>query len=258
MAQLGFSEELAQQLDAVYRSRDVVRRRRLVREAVGAGPGERIVDVGCGPGYYVAELAEAVGDEGAVLGLDSSAAMLAVAAKRCEGLPNVSLAEGEATALPVDDASFDAALSVQVMEYVADVPAALTELRRVLRPGGRVVIWDVDWSTVSWHSEDPERMERVLRAWDRHLVHPALPRTLATQLRAAGFEDVALEAHAFATAELSPEAYGGSLMDVLVPFVTALGQEEEVRAWAAEQRELDGRGEFYFAVVQACFSARRP
>ena len=64
---------------------------------------------------------------------------------------------------PVPDASFDAALSVQVLEYVAEVDAALAELRRALRPGGRLVIWDIDWSTVSWHSADPVRMRRVLR-----------------------------------------------------------------------------------------------
>jgi SAM-dependent methyltransferase len=48
--------------------------------------------------------------------------------------------------------SFDRALSVQVLEYVSDPAAALADLHRALRPGGRLVVWDVDWSTVSWHS----------------------------------------------------------------------------------------------------------
>ena len=256
MAQLEFDEALAQQLDAVYRTRDVVRRRRLVREAVAAQPGERIVDVGCGPGYYVAELAEQVGPGGAVTGVDQSDAMLAVARGRCEGLGNVSFVTGDATRLPVDDASFDAAVSVQVMEYVPDVAAALAELRRVLTPGGRVVLWDVDWRTVSWHSEDPERMARVLAAWDMHLMHPALPRRLGPLLRDAGFEDVRMEGHTFASNEMVFDAYGGSLVGVIEPFVTASGHEDDARAWAAEQRELGERGEFYFAVTQVCFSAR--
>ena len=256
MAQLEFEEGLARQLDAVYRTRDVVRRRRLVREAVAAQPGERILDVGCGPGYYVAELAEETGPEGSVTGVDQSPAMLAVARRRAEGLGNVSFAEGDATALPVEDASFDAAVSVQVMEYVPDVPAALAELRRVLRPGGRVVLWDVDWSTASWHSEDPERMSRVLAVWDQHLMHPALPRRLGALLREAGFTAVEMEGHSFATAELTPEAYGGSLIDIVEPFVVQCGHEEDARAWAAEQRELGERGEFYFAVTQVRFSAR--
>ena len=257
VAQLEFEEGVVRQLDAVYRTRDVVRRRRLVREAVAPQAAERILDVGCGPGYYVQELVEAVGPEGGVHGVDSSAPMLAVARQRCEALANATFDEGDAGRLPVEDGSFDAAVSVQVMEYVADVPSALAEIRRALRPGGRVVLWDVDWTTVSWHSEDPARMERMLRAWDEHLVHPALPRRLAPLLRAAGFEDVRMEAHSFAAAELTPDAYAGSLVAMIEPFVAQLGHEEEVRAWAAEQRELSERGEFYFAVVQCCFSGRR-
>jgi ubiquinone/menaquinone biosynthesis C-methylase UbiE len=257
MAQLDFEEGVVQKLDVIYRTRDVVRRRRLVGEAVDAQPGERILDVGCGPGYYVAELAERVGEGGSVVGVDLSAPMLAVAGRRCEGLPNTEFHEGEATALPVEDESFDAVVSVQVLEYVADVEAALGEIQRVLRPGGRVVLWDVDWATVSMNARDRGRLERVLRAWDQHLVDPSLPRTLAARLRAVGFEDVRMEGHSFATAEFTPEAYGGSLIGLVEPFVSQLGHEDDARAWAAEQRELGEAGEFYFAVTQLCFTARR-
>ena len=256
MAQLGFDEGLAKQLDAAYRRRDVVRRRALVREAVAAQPGERILDVGCGPGYYVDELAEEVGDGGHVTGTDLSPAMLAVARERCAGRANTDLHEGDATSLPCGDAEVDAVVSVQVLEYVPDVERALAEMRRVLRPGGRVVLWDVDWGTLSMHARDRDRCDRVLRAWDQHLVDPCLPRTLAPRLRAAGFDDVRMEAHAFATAEGDPETYGVQLIAVIEPFVTALGHEEDARAWADEQRELMEAGEFYAAVTQCCFTAR--
>ena len=172
MSQLEFNEQLAAQMEVVYSRRDLLRRRALVHEALGATPGERVLDAGCGPGFYVSEILERVGPEGTVVGVDTSPPMLALAAKRCEGHSNVGFSEGDVTALPVADADFDRALSVQVLEYVDDIPAALGELLRVLRPGGRVLIWDVDWSTVSWHSDDPQRMERFLRAWDDHLADP--------------------------------------------------------------------------------------
>ena len=187
------------QLEVLYGTRDVLRRRQLVRDALGVVPGERIMDVGCGPGFYVAELLEHVGSDGSVVGIDSSQPMLAVAAHRSEGHDNVSFHEADATSLPVEDASFDAALSVQVLEYVADVPAALAEMYRALRAGGRLVVWDVDWATVSLHTTDLARTERILRAWDGHLAHPSLPQTLTAQLQAAGFDDVKLEGHTFAT-----------------------------------------------------------
>ena len=114
--------------------------------------------------------------------------MLAVAAQRAEGHDNVELYEAHATGLRSQTAGFDRALSVQVLEYVRDVPAALAEMRRALRPGGRVVVWDVDWATVSWHATDAELTRRALAAWDRHLTHTSVPQTLAAQLRDAGFE----------------------------------------------------------------------
>jgi arsenite methyltransferase len=256
MSQLVFDDKIVEQLEVIYRSRDVLRRRKLVYEALGAKPGDRILDAGCGPGFYTRELLDQVGPEGSVTGIDQSPQMLAVARRRSQGFGNVAFEEGDATALPVDSGRFDRALSVQVLEYVRDVPAALAEMHRALRPGGRVVIWDVDWTTVSWHSEDPDRMARVLEVWDEHLAHPSLPRTLSASLRAAGFEDVRMEGHAFATDELTPECYGGSLLPVIERYVAGQGAEE-VEAWAAEQRALGERGEFYFACIQFCFSGVR-
>jgi arsenite methyltransferase len=257
MTQLVFDEKIVQQLEVLYRSRDILRRRRLVHEALDARPGERVLDAGCGPGFYSRELLDRVGPDGSVTGVDLSPQMLASAKRRCEGHGNVRFEVGDATALPVESGSFDRALSVQVLEYVEDIPAALAELHRALRPGGRVVIWDVDWATVSWHSEHPERMARMLSAWDEHLAHPSLPRTLRASLRAAGFDDIRMEGHAFATDELTMESYGGATLPVIERYVVGQGAPE-VAEWAAEQRELGERGEYYFACTQFCFSGTRP
>jgi ubiquinone/menaquinone biosynthesis C-methylase UbiE len=260
VSQLAFDEETGKQLEALYRIGDAVRRRGLVRSALAATVGERILDVGCGPGFYCAELAEEVGSEGRIVGLDSSAQMLALAARRCEGCGNVEFREAEATSLPVEDGSFDGAVCVQVLEYVTDVVAGLAELHRALRPGGRVVVWDVDWATVSWHSADSARMERVLRAWDEHLAHPSLPRTLAPAMRSVGFEDVEMKAHAFATREFDPNAYGVAAIPIISSFAPGRNGvgADEAKAWEAEQRELGEHGEFYFACLQFSFTGTRP
>lgn len=254
-----FDERVGERLETLYRTRDVLRRRRLVQEALAAAPGERILDVGCGPGFYVAELLSQVGADGSIVGVDSSPQMLAIAQRRCEGHDKVIFHQGEATSLPVKDASFDGALSVQVLEFVHDATAALAEMHRALRIGGRVVIWDVDWATVSWHSSDPDRMERVLDAFDEHLAHPSLPRSLPARMRAAGFGDVRFEGHTFASAELSPDAYGAAIIPLVSEFVGGRRgvTKEEAAAWAAEQRELGERGEFFFGCIQFCFTATK-
>ena len=260
MSQLVFDEDTARRLEAVYRIRDAIRRRRFAREALGAAPGERIVEVGCGPGVFCAELAEEVGEAGFVLGLDTSPAMLALAAGRCAGHANVELREAEAGSLPVDAGSFDAALCVQVLEYVPDATGALSEMRRVLRPGGRIVVWDVDWATISIHAEDAALTERVLAAWDEHLTHRSLPRSLTSRIRAAGFDNVAMQGHVFATADFDAETYGAATVAVMGAFVAgreSVGERDAAR-WVAEQRKLGERGELYFAVTQFCFTATTP
>ena len=260
MSQLEFDEDAARQLEAVYFIGDAVRRRRIVRGALGAAPGERVLDVGCGPGFYCAELLEDVGPSGSVVGVDGSPAMLALAARRCAAHPNVELLEGDALNVPVEDASFDAALSVQVQEYVPDATAGVAELWRALRPGGRAVVFDADWATLSLQSDETGLTGRVLRAWDEHLAHRSLPRTLASRLRAAGFEDVEMTAHPFATAEFDADSYGPALTPFIGAFVAGRQgiREEEAEAWVAGQRELGERGEYYFAIIQFCFSARKP
>jgi arsenite methyltransferase len=260
MSPMIFDERLAGQLESIYQARDMVRRRQLARESLGAAPGEQIIDVGCGPGFFVAELLEQVGAGGRVVGIDSSPAMLPVAAGRCAGRRNAGLLAADVTSLPVQESGFDAALCVQVLEYIPDVAAVLAGLHRALRPGGRLVVWDVDWATVSWHSGDPARMERVLRTWDGHLAHPSLPRTLASRLRSAGFEHISVTGHTFATTHASPDTFGGSIIPLIEQFVAGRNgiSPEDASSWSAEQRQLDTDGDFFFGCIQFCFTAIRP
>ena len=101
-------------------------------------------------------------------------------------------------------------------------------------------------------------MQRVLQAWDSHLAHPALPRILAPRLRSAGFDRILVEGHAFATTDLTPQSYGGAILPLIERFVAGRKEvgESEAGAWAAEQRALAERGEFFFSCTQFCFSAR--
>ena len=103
--------------------------------------GERLVEVGPGTGFYALPVAERVAPQGTVLGLDLQQEMLDDLAGRAErrGVANLELTQGDATRLPYEDASVDGAFLVTVLGEIPDQEAALRELRRVLRPGGRVV-----------------------------------------------------------------------------------------------------------------------
>ena len=97
------------------------------------------MDIGAGPGLLTLEMATEVGSEGTVIALDPSQSMRAIAEHRCRNCPWVSVVDGDATALPAEDASLDALVATQVYEYVPDMPKALREAFRVLKPGGHFV-----------------------------------------------------------------------------------------------------------------------
>jgi hypothetical protein len=77
-------------------------------------------------------------------------------------------------------------------------------------------------------------------------------------MRAAGFDDVGMQAHTFAGVEFDSESFGTAIIPPIEAFVAERLGAEEAAAWAAEQRELGEDGEFYFACTQCCFTGRRP
>lgn len=107
--------------------------------------GERLLEIGPGTGYYSLDLAEWVGPEGRLEIFDLQQEFLdhvsRAAAER--GLANVYATQGDATALPYEDASVDAAILTAVLGEIPDSTAALREVRRVLRPGGRLVVGEL-------------------------------------------------------------------------------------------------------------------
>jgi len=122
----------------------IITRERLA-EVISIKPGERVLEVGPGTGFYTLDVAEWVGEEGAVDILDVQQEMLDHTMERAgeRGLANITPRLGDATGMPYEDASFDAAFLVTVLGEVPDQDAALRELARVLKPGGRLVVGEL-------------------------------------------------------------------------------------------------------------------
>lgn len=108
-------------------------------------PGERVVDIGCGAGIDSLIAAKMVGDSGHAIGVDMTPPMLSKARESAErmGLENVRFREGFGEELPVEDGWADVIISNGVLNLMPDKPAALREMARVLRPGGRLQIADI-------------------------------------------------------------------------------------------------------------------
>ncbi|RYY99017.1 MAG: methyltransferase domain-containing protein [Comamonadaceae bacterium] len=110
--------------------------------AAALAPGDQVLDVACGTGYTALEAARAVGARGRVLGVDLSGAMVDVARQRAGvlALPCVAFERMDAEQLALPDAGFDAVLCALGLMYMPDPVCALREMRRMLRPGGRLVL----------------------------------------------------------------------------------------------------------------------
>ena len=106
-------------------------------------PGERVVDVGSGGGFDSLIAAKMVGENGRVIGVDMTPAMLDKARNSAAGMKNVDFREGFGEALPAEDNWADAVISNGVLNLMPDKDAALREMARVLKPGGRLQIGDI-------------------------------------------------------------------------------------------------------------------
>jgi demethylmenaquinone methyltransferase / 2-methoxy-6-polyprenyl-1,4-benzoquinol methylase len=180
--------------------------RRRAIQAAALAPGMRALDVATGTGKLARGLWQAVQPGGSVTGIDFAEGMLTVARKRYPAIPGLEFVQGDALALPVDDASFDAATIAFGMRNLADYHRGFAELRRVVRPGGRVVCLEIARPT--------SRIARAAQAWFDRIVpligrvagqgsaygylvsstqHYPEPARIAGIMRAAGLEEVRWE-----------------------------------------------------------------
>jgi ubiquinone/menaquinone biosynthesis C-methylase UbiE len=163
-------------------------------------PGERVLDVACGTGLVSFAAARNVGPAGSVVGVDISGQMVEAAALRAHegGVTNARFSRMDAESLALPDAGFDVVLCALGLMYLPDAERALCEMRRVLRPGGRLVlaVWGerkrCGWSAV-FEIVDAEVSSDVCPLFFRLGQPDALARACAD----AGF--VAIEQHRFAT-----------------------------------------------------------
>jgi SAM-dependent methyltransferase len=128
-----------------------------VADAARLAPGERVLDVACGTGVLARQAAKRVAPGGSVTGLDRNEGMLAVAGREA---PGIEWRSGRAEALPFADGMFDAVVSQFGLMFFEDRVAALREMWRVLRPGGRLVV--AVWNALD-HSPGYAAMVALLR-----------------------------------------------------------------------------------------------
>jgi SAM-dependent methyltransferase len=258
MSGLTFTEDAARQLAKVYLTTDVVAQRAETLKQLALSPGERVLDIGCGPGFLCESMAAAVGADGRVTGIDISGDLIALCAAR--NPPKwLSYAVGDATQIAQADAAFDVVACTQVAEYVGDIDRVLAETFRVLRPGGRAVFVATDWDAVVWHSEKPERMAAMMKSWESHCAHPRLPRSLPNRLVHAGFRLDGATVYSILNLQWHDDTYSKGLSALMRDFVGRKNKlpAEDPKEWYDEFAQLNETGQYFFSTNRYIFRATK-
>ncbi|MEJ3749278.1 methyltransferase domain-containing protein [Actinomycetes bacterium KLBMP 9797] len=220
-------DTLIRVLDAAETLPAAARLRARSYELLRLSAGATVVDVGCGTARAVAELAE----HGAhAIGVDLDPTMLAAARSR---FPDLDVRAADATELPLGDGQAHGYRADKVYHVLPDPHAALAEARRVLVPGGRIVLVGQDWNTLVIDSDQPEVTRRIVHARADTIPHPRIARGYRNLLLDAGFHEVDIEVH---TAIFT----GATMLPILTGHATAAHHAgaisgDEAESWVSEQ-----------------------
>ena len=225
-------------------------------------PGHRALDVGCGPGTDTIILGQVVGSSGRVFGVDHDAAMVAEANRRARdsGVSAwVEHRQAEATALPWEVSEVDACRSERLFEHLLDPEAALAEMVRVTKPGGRVVVLDTDWGSFSTDTEETDIERRLARVLAERCLHNGYSgRQLYRLFKSRNLQGLNIEMiptflTSYAVARRMLTLDRGEKEGVVAGMVT----EQEVERWQKSLERADAEGVFFCSVSMILVGGRK-
>jgi len=226
-------------------------------EQLALGRARAALDVGCGAGGDVAQMASLMPDGARVSGLDISEAMIAEARQRTASLgTRVCLRIGDAADLPYDDQGFDACRAATVLQHVPDPARVVSEMARVTRPGGRVGALEFDQETLFLDHPDPDTTRVILDTFAGAMVQGHIGRQLPRLFRAAGLADVSVTPRVI----LGTAQFLRTLLQDHVARLQGQGWLTGQRAtqWWAELETRAQAGDFAGGVIVFVVTASRP
>jgi ubiquinone/menaquinone biosynthesis C-methylase UbiE len=243
-------------MDRVQDAPDVQAARAELLARLNLRPGNTVLDLGCGPGDHTRELAALVAPDGRAVGVDFSASMVDEATRRqAASAAPATFEQGDAQQLRFPTGTFDACRTERMLCHVPDCEAALREMVRVVRPGGRVGILDVDMAGFLIDSSDHALTGAFVSAMADVMQHPWIGRTLRRRMAEIGLVDIDVRPRVL---EVS---YGAiePMIAVNIGVMREAGMADEVLdAWRRELEYANLSGTFYMGMTVFSAVGRKP
>lgn len=255
--QSGGAEAIFGWLDRADESPLIQQVKRRMLDVCPVGAGDQVLDVGCGLGHEVHRLAQRVGPQGRVVGIDANPAMIAEARRRGAGLTlPVSFEVGDAHQVGFSDSSFDLCRTERVLRYVNRPEAVLGEMVRLTRPGGSVLAFDFDSDQTVVDAADPALVRRIADVLDAAVPHPWIGRQLFGLFKRAGLRDVRVVPHALCLSGAAGFAVYQQLNQGTIARAVQAGQvsaSEAAAWWSGLERAAEA--EMFFSAVLGFIAA---
>ncbi|KEQ17607.1 methyltransferase domain-containing protein [Endozoicomonas numazuensis] len=256
-ARFSFDQDSSEQTRNSYLKPDIVQQRQYTLNRLDLKRGESVLDIGCGPGLLVSEMAKQTGSGGLITGVDPSKPMLTMAEKLCRDQNNTHFQQADAETLPFENASFDVAVSIQVLEYVSNVDQALLEIHRVLKPGGRALIIDTDWDSLVWNHSDRESMLRAIELWESHCEDSYLPRKLPTKFHRAKLSVNHINIYPIINTSFSDQDYSYFLARSICNHLSDTLTIEQINAWFQDLVTKNDQNDYFFSLNRYVFEVTK-
>ncbi len=232
-------------LDAANRNPTVLAFKPIILEGLRLRSGARVLDLGCGLGDDTFQIAERVGTIGRVTGVDVSATMIDEARRRAEGrgLP-VDFEVGDSQALRFDTGTFDGVRAERMLMHVPDAERAIAEMARVLVPGGRLSVFDMDWETQVCDSPHKEATRKIALTFCDGMKNGWIGRRMPRLFRTHGITDVVVKtAMVFVSYEFLKLLLGGHVARLHDAGVVSCA---EANQWWTSLADADRDGTFLY------------
>ena len=227
-----------------------VSRRQAMIKALNINIGDIVLDIGCGGGQLIEDIAKSVGRKGKAIGIDPSSSQISSAKDLCSNLENTLFICCLADNIDLESDSIDAASSIQTFEYIDDIDDALIEIKRLLKPQAKFLNISTLWDYYRFHGPEQKLNDLMHDVFKQHCAHQMVPTFLNGKLKSLGFKNIKTTELAYVFTKRDENSFAKYAETLIANFALGKGVDrEKVSEWQRQIKEAEENGSFCFTSI---------